>query len=233
MPPVFGALALPDFAWRLRLVCVKVTFRCVGLREYLRDLSETVPRKETRIDATTDNGDPARLSRREMRRSRSWRRLLPRLSWARVLFLALVGLISLGAALGVAFGVGSRSVLNGTFYSGVLSVSAEAPDAPRESSEEPDEKAQTMTASYYGREFAGLPTASGPLFDPKELTAAHKTLPLGTELLVRHKDKSVEVTVTDRGPYIKGREIDLSRAAAKEIGVIGPGTAEVQVTERR
>ena len=168
-----------------------------------------------------------------MRRSRSWRRFLPGLSWSRVLVFGLFALISLLAALGVAFGVGSRSVLNGGFYSGVLSVSVDTPEAPRESREDSDEEARTMTASYYGREFAGLPTASGPAFDPRKLTAAHKSLPLGTELLVRHKDKSVEVTVTDRGPYIKGREIDLSRAAAKEIGVIGPGTAEVQVTKRR
>ena len=89
-----------------------------------------------------------------------------------------------------------------------------------------------MTASYYGRAFAGLPTASGTAYDPKKLTAAHKSLPLGTKLLVSHENESVKVTITDRGPYIKGREIDLSRAAAKEIGLIEPGTGEVQVAER-
>lgn len=165
-----------------------------------------------------------------MRRRRSWRRFLPGVPWTKLLSLALAGAVSLVVAFGVSFGVGARPVLDSTFYSGVSPVSQGSPDVPREN--RPDEESRTMTASYYGREFAGLPTASGPAFDPKKLTAAHKTLPLGTKLLVEHKDKSVKVTVTDRGPYIEGREIDLSRAAAKEIGLIRPGTGEVQVTER-
>ncbi len=160
-----------------------------------------------------------------MRRRQSWRRFLPGIPWAKLFSLALAGAVSLVAV----FGVGARTVLNSTFYFGVSPVSQGSLDVPRESSEK---VSRTMTASYYGHEFAGLPTASGPDFDPKKLTAAHKTLPLGTKLLVRHEDKSVEVTVTDRGPYIKGREVDLSRAAAKEVGIIRPGTAEVQVTER-
>lgn len=161
-----------------------------------------------------------------MRRRRSWRRLLPGVPWTKLLAFALAGAVSLVAA----FGFGVRTVLDSTFYYGVSSVSQSSPDVPREN--RPDETSRTMTASYYGREFAGLPTASGPAFDPKKLTAAHKSLPLGTKLLVRHKNKSVEVTVNDRGPYIKGREIDLSQAAAREIGLIRPGTGEVQVTER-
>jgi len=163
-----------------------------------------------------------------MRHRRSWRRFLPGITWARVLYFALAGTVSLGAA----FGVGARTVLDDTIYTGVSEVSRSSPSAPRENPANPDEVSRRMTASYYEREFAGLPTASGTAFDPKKLTAAHKSLPLGTKLLVSHEKKSVKVTITDRGPYIKGREIDLSRAAAKEIGLIGPGTGEVRVTEQ-
>jgi rare lipoprotein A len=86
-----------------------------------------------------------------------------------------------------------------------------------------------MTASYYGYALAGLPTASGEPFNPEEYTAAHKSLPLGTELLVKHNDEAVKVTVNDRGPYIAGRELDLSVGAAQEIGLTGPGEDQVEV----
>lgn len=88
-----------------------------------------------------------------------------------------------------------------------------------------------MTASYYGQEFAGSPTASGEPFDPEGYTAAHKSLPLGTKLLVEHGGESVEVVVNDRGPYIAGRDLDLSEAAARELGLIGPGEGQVNVAE--
>ncbi len=165
-----------------------------------------------------------------MRRRRSWKRSLPKLGWVKLLSVALLGGVSLVGALGVAVSVGAREVSDSSLYARVSGVALDALDAPQEDTD--DGFSRRMTASYYGREFAGLPTASGPVFDPKKLTAAHKSLPLGTKLLVRHEDKSMKVTVADRGPYIKGREIDLSRAAAKEIGLIGPGTGEVQVTER-
>lgn len=61
-------------------------------------------------------------------------------------------------------------------------------------------------------------TASGEKFNPNALTAAHKTLPFGTKIRVTHKGKSVIVRINDRGPFIKGRHIDLSRAAARKIG---------------
>lgn len=86
-----------------------------------------------------------------------------------------------------------------------------------------------MTASYYGYALAGLPTASGEPFDPEAHTAAHKSLPLGTELVVKRGDESVRVVVNDRGPYIEGRDLDLSQGAAEEIGLIGPGEDEVEV----
>lgn len=64
-------------------------------------------------------------------------------------------------------------------------------------------------------------TASGELFNPNALTAAHRTLPFGTKVKVTHKGKSVIVRINDRGPFIKGRHIDLSRAAARKIGCHG------------
>ena len=95
---------------------------------------------------------------------------------------------------------------------------------------EPDRAGRTMVASYYGREFEGRPMASGEPFDADALTAAHKRLPLGTKLGVAYGDEYVLVTVTDRGPYVAGHDLDLSLAAAREIGLIGPGKAPVRVT---
>ena len=85
-------------------------------------------------------------------------------------------------------------------------------------------------ASYYGYSHAGLPTASGAPFIPEGYTAAHKTLPMGTQLQVSYGGNSVTVTVNDRGPYIDGRDVDLSQGAAETIGLTGPGVAPVQVT---
>lgn len=88
---------------------------------------------------------------------------------------------------------------------------------------------QIMMASYYGYSHAGNMTASGVPFDPNGFTAAHKTMPLGTPLLVSYGGKSVEVIVNDRGPYVDGIDIDLSQAAAEAIGLTGPGVAPVEV----
>ncbi|MFZ1415110.1 MAG: septal ring lytic transglycosylase RlpA family protein [Defluviicoccus sp.] len=87
------------------------------------------------------------------------------------------------------------------------------------------------TASWYGAAFSGKKTASGERFDPNDLTAAHRTLPLGTEVKVTNVEngKSVEVEVNDRGPYAGGRLIDLSRAAAQKLDMIHDGTAPVRV----
>ena len=86
-------------------------------------------------------------------------------------------------------------------------------------------------ASYYGAKFHGRRTASGARFDMNAMTAAHKTLPFGTRVLVTNprNGKSVTVTINDRGPYAHGRTIDLSKAAATEIGLIqrGHGTVEL------
>jgi rare lipoprotein A len=82
-------------------------------------------------------------------------------------------------------------------------------------------------ASWYGREFAGRRTASGERFDPGEYTAAHRTLPFGTMVRVTRGGKSVVVKINDRGPFTAGRVIDVSQAAARDLGLIGPGHATV------
>ena len=84
-------------------------------------------------------------------------------------------------------------------------------------------------ASYYAAKFHGRRTASGEKFNSKMLTAAHLTLPFGTQLKVTNlrNMKSVIVRVNDRGPHVKGRIVDLSRAAAQAIGLIQTGTARV------
>jgi len=86
-------------------------------------------------------------------------------------------------------------------------------------------------ASYYGDEFNGSATASGEAYDKNKLTAGHKTLPLGTKVRVTHLDnkKSVVVRINDRGPYLKGRIIDLSGKAAAAIDIIGNSNTEVKI----
>lgn len=86
-------------------------------------------------------------------------------------------------------------------------------------------------ASWYGPKFHGRPTASGEIFDMNGLSCAHKSLPFGTMLEVTNPrdGRSVEVVVNDRGPFVAGRDLDLSYAAAREIGLVGPGTGRVRV----
>lgn len=86
-------------------------------------------------------------------------------------------------------------------------------------------------ASWYGPGFNGKKTASGEIFDETKLTAAHRTMPLGRKARVTHlgNGKSVEVLINDRGPYVEGRIIDLSHAAAIALGMIDYGIAKVQV----
>ena len=80
----------------------------------------------------------------------------------------------------------------------------------------------------YGKAFAGKETASGEPFDPKALTMAHRTLPFGTRVLVTNleNNRSVEVMVNDRGPFVSGRIADLSTAAARRIGMVADGVVE-------
>lgn len=92
---------------------------------------------------------------------------------------------------------------------------------------------QEGLASWYGGKFQGRQTASGEIFDTNELTAAHKTLAFGTVVKVTNLEngKSTVVRINDRGPFIPGRIIDLSRAAAVAIGAAGKGVAKVRIEE--
>lgn len=91
--------------------------------------------------------------------------------------------------------------------------------------------AQRGFASWYGPGFHGRRTANGERYDMNALTAAHPSLPFGTRVAVRNvrNGKSVTVRINDRGPFSKSRILDLSYAAAREVGVVGPGTAFVEI----
>jgi rare lipoprotein A len=86
-------------------------------------------------------------------------------------------------------------------------------------------------ASWYGKKFHGRPTASGERFDMYKKSAAHKTLPLGTHVKITNlsNKRHAILRINDRGPFVKGRVIDLSYAAAKDLGLIGPGVADVKI----
>ena len=81
-------------------------------------------------------------------------------------------------------------------------------------------------ASFYGNE-SGSKTASGQRFNQEAMTCAHRSLPFGTRLRVTHGDRSVVVTVNDRGPFVRGRVLDLSTAAARAVGLTGAGVGRV------
>lgn len=89
--------------------------------------------------------------------------------------------------------------------------------------------ANTMVASWYGPGFHGRKTASGERFNQNALTAAHKTLPFGTKLKVTYKGRTIIVRVNDRGPFTRGRHLDLSKQAARAIGCKGVCKVKVSV----
>jgi rare lipoprotein A len=86
-------------------------------------------------------------------------------------------------------------------------------------------------ASYYSNALRGRKTASGERYDPSKLTAAHKSLPLGTVVKVTNlsNNKQVVVKINDRGPYVRGRIIDLSYSAARQLGMLKDGMTKVKV----
>ena len=124
----------------------------------------------------------------------------------------------------------------------VACASSRPPSAPPSGAAEPppaapSEWSEEGIASWYGGDdgFEGKPTASGEIYDSSLLTAAHRELPLGTlvEVWSVVNGKSVRVRINDRGPFIKGRIIDLSRAAAGRLDLIGPGTGRVRLSVLR
>jgi rare lipoprotein A len=102
------------------------------------------------------------------------------------------------------------------------------PPAPPSSGDTAISTQQRGSISMYGNDFAGRKTASGEPFDPKALTMAHRTLPFGTRVRVTNLEnqRSVEVVVNDRGPFVSGRIADLSEAAARRIGMVADGVVE-------
>ena len=114
------------------------------------------------------------------------------------------------------------------------------PRAPPSSGDTATSTQQRGRISLYGNDFAGRKTASGEPFDPAALTMAHRTLPFGTRVRVTNLEnqRSVEVVVNDRGPFVAGRIADLSEAAARRIGMIADGVVEalldiLQIGKRR
>ena len=95
----------------------------------------------------------------------------------------------------------------------------------------PADSIQTGLASWYGPGFHGRDTSSREIYNMYELTAAHQTLPFGTWVVVTNLDngRSVRVKINDRGPFVKGRIIDLSLAAARVLGMVGPGVIPVRI----
>lgn len=131
------------------------------------------------------------------------------------------------------------------FFSGVLSVGTSAAEVPGTSTQKAADKplidlpvapllevkpGQIGTASWYGHPYVGR-TASGERYRPQHRTAAHRTLAFGSKVTVTNlkNNKSVVVRINDRGPFIKGRIIDLSRQAAADLGLVKSGIAQVQV----
>ena len=108
---------------------------------------------------------------------------------------------------------------------------APAPPAPPRPELPPESKVQEVKASWYGRGFAHRATANGETYNPESLTAASKTLPLGTIVKVSNPEngKSVKVRINDRGPFVRGRTLDLSHRAAKTLGILHKGVTRLRV----
>lgn len=120
--------------------------------------------------------------------------------------------------------------LRGGAAHGVARSSRGAPAASASSAPDDDGAVERGVASFYSDSLAGNTTANGERYDPSARTAAHRTLRFGTRVRVTRADgRSVEVCVNDRGPFVRGRIIDLSRSAAEAIGMIRAGISEVTV----
>jgi rare lipoprotein A (peptidoglycan hydrolase) len=106
------------------------------------------------------------------------------------------------------------------------------PPAPSPSNSYVSPRSRLEVASWYGPGFVGHVTSDGEIYNPKELTAASKTLPIGSRVRVTNPDNggSVVVRINDRGPYVRGRSLDLSRSAARRIGMTQEGVCRVRVS---
>jgi len=154
-------------------------------------------------------------------------------SSAVLIALLVVALISQSCALVAPTDRASLSAGGGSFARkpAVLGGPGKASQETKDPGAEQPNLVQTGDASWYGQRFEGKRTASGQAFDADRLTAASRTLPLGSRARVTNLEngKSVEVTINDRGPFAEGRIIDLSRAAARVLNMIKSGIARVRV----
>ncbi len=123
----------------------------------------------------------------------------------------------------------ARAALSGTLL--ILAACAATPPPPAAPPPAGPAFSQTGKASWYGPRFHGRKTANGERFDQNALTAAHRTLPLGSIVTVRNVEngRTVRVRINDRGPYVEGRVIDLSREAARRLGLVQDGVASVRI----
>jgi rare lipoprotein A (peptidoglycan hydrolase) len=184
-------------------------------------------------DRPTEKPDSLAARRKHSLLTRASQGLKRRLTTYRVLAAAaVVALVAFGAYT-VFESTDTETVALGTGRAGVEDP-AEAPPAPEDvppASEAPGQNLGEGSASFYGEELAGNPTASGERFDPQKLTAAHRTLPLGSRVRVTNlrNGESVIVRINDRGPFHGNRIIDISKEAARRIGMLQRGTARVRI----
>lgn len=163
-------------------------------------------------------------------------------TYKRLLIASVVLLIVVGTAFALSPSNGPDAVVLGEGQAGLMGEVHDPSDplardeAEAEAEPVPEEQiagrpAGEGPASFYGDEFAGRPTASGERFNPQAMTAAHRTLPMGSRVRVTNlrNGRSVIVRINDRGPFHGNRVIDLSRAAASELGFVRSGTAPVQM----
>lgn len=177
--------------------------------------------------------------RKRLRLGKAVGNLRRSLSLYRALFAAAVLVAAILAVMLLARSSGPDAIPLGTGQAGVLVPEPSTPYAADEIEAEPEplpplepgDHVGEGPASYYGAELAGNPTASGERFDPAKLTAAHRTLPLGSRVRVTNlrTGASVVVRINDRGPFHGHRVIDLSHAAARQIGIVHRGTAQVRM----
>ena len=147
-------------------------------------------------------------------------------SFAKILFvLVLVALV------GFTLVVNEDKITEPIVTENVVSVEEEIITADRSLVEFVDKG--SMKASWYGPGFHGRKTANGEIYDQMSFTAAHKSLKFGTLLKITNQknNKSVVIRINDRGPYIQGRDLDLSKAAALELGMVRKGVARIKVEE--
>jgi rare lipoprotein A (peptidoglycan hydrolase) len=128
-------------------------------------------------------------------------------------------------------GMAAQSCATISQWNSQMALSEAVPVAKQTTIKPTTKTVQRGKGSWYGPGFRGKKTASGERFNPAELTAAHKTFPLGSKAKVTNlkNGKTVKVEITDRGPFVEGRIIDLSKAAAEKLGMIGSGTVPVRV----